>query len=249
MALLEEFEKQGNYLFKYRGVIPIAFLAAGLAAFVQTQLNGRGITDPITEEWYRTGCLIIGLLGLAVRVYTVGHTPKNTSGRNTADQLADELNTTGIYSIVRHPLYVGNFLMWLSVAMLTENVWFVCFFIFLYWVYYERIMFAEEQFLRGKFGVKYVEWAGQTPAFLPSLRRWKVPGLPFSLKKVLKKEKNGLFTLFVVFYLFECAGNVVEKTTFFRFTWLFYAAAGTVVVYLILKILKHYTTLLDEEGR
>jgi hypothetical protein len=58
-----------------------------------------------------------------------------------------------------------------------------------------------------------------------------------------------LFTLFVVFYLFECAGNVVEKTSVLRFSWLFYAAAGTVVLYLILKILKHYTTLLDEEGR
>ena len=34
---------------------------------------------------------------------------KNTSGRNTHDQVADSLNTSGIYSIVRHPLYVGNF--------------------------------------------------------------------------------------------------------------------------------------------
>lgn len=249
MALQEEFEKQGNYLFKYRGVIPIAFLAAGLAAFVQTQLTGRGISDPATEEWYRGGCLFMGLLGLAVRVFTVGHTPKNTSGRNTADQLADELNTTGIYSMVRHPLYLGNFLMWLGVALLTENIWFVCFFIFLYLVYYERIMFAEEQFLRRKFGDAYVQWASRIPAFIPSFRGWTPPGLPFSLKKVLKKEKNGLFTLFVVFYLFECTGNVVGKAPVFRFTWLFYVAAGTVVLYLILKILKHNTTLLDEEGR
>jgi hypothetical protein len=34
MALQEEFENQGNFLFKYRGIIPLVFLAAGIGAFV-----------------------------------------------------------------------------------------------------------------------------------------------------------------------------------------------------------------------
>jgi len=102
---------------------------------------------------------LISLCGLAIRVYTVGHTPANTSGRNTAGQLAESLNTTGIYSLVRHPLYLGNFFMWLGVALLIANFWFVIAFVFAYWIYYERIMFAEEQFLRTKFGPTYVEWA------------------------------------------------------------------------------------------
>jgi len=83
-------------------------------------------------------------LGLFIRAYAVGHTPANTSGRNTKEQLADELNTTGIYSMVRHPLYLGNFFMWLGAAVLTKNGWFIVAFILLYWIYYERIMFAEE---------------------------------------------------------------------------------------------------------
>ncbi|NLL27934.1 MAG: DUF1295 domain-containing protein [Bacteroidales bacterium] len=40
--------------------------------------------------------------------------PKGISGKNTEKQIADFLNTKGMYSIVRHPLYLGDFLMWLG---------------------------------------------------------------------------------------------------------------------------------------
>ena len=132
-----------------------------------------------------------------IRIYTVGHTPVGTSGRNTAGQVADSLNTTGIYSVVRHPLYLGNFLMWLGIALLTCNIGFVTAFILGYWIYYERIMYAEEQFLRRKFGDTYLHWAEQTPAFLSRFNRFKPSGLPFSWKKVAKKKKT-------VCLLFSC---------------------------------------------
>ena len=73
----------------------------------------------------------------------------NTSGRNTSEgQVADTINQTGMYSMVRHPLYVGNFIMWLGIALFTASIWFVLLFIAVYWLYYERIMYAEEQFMR-----------------------------------------------------------------------------------------------------
>ncbi len=99
---------------------------------------------------------------------TVGFAPKNTSGRNTAaGQMADELNVTGIYSIVRHPLYVGNFFMWLGPVLFLRSVWFTIVFCLVYWLYYERIMFAEEQFLRRKFGDAYDKWSEKVKAFIP----------------------------------------------------------------------------------
>jgi len=45
-------------------------------------------------------CLAISLLGLGVRIVTVGYVPKGTSGRNTRGQKANVLNTTGMYSLV-----------------------------------------------------------------------------------------------------------------------------------------------------
>jgi protein-S-isoprenylcysteine O-methyltransferase Ste14 len=249
MALQEEFEKQGNFLFRYRGGLPLIFLVLGIGAYVFTLLTSTGFAGRGGEDVYRLACLAVSFTGLVVRVITVGRTPRNTSGRNTSGQLADELNTTGIYSIVRHPLYLGNFFMWAGVAMLTENLWFFGLFVFLYWVYYERIMFAEEQFLRRKFGEAYENWAAGTPAFIPSFRNRIPSRLPFSWKKVIKSEKNGFFEIFLVFYVFQCAGDFIRQGRLFTMNWLFYAAAGSLVLYLVLKILKKKTGVLDEPGR
>jgi protein-S-isoprenylcysteine O-methyltransferase Ste14 len=249
MALQEEFEKQGNYLFKYRGILPLVILLAGIGAFIQTELISGGFQNPEMKEIYRFFCLFICFIGFGVRVYTVGYTPKNTSGRNTEGQLADELNTTGIYSLVRHPLYFGNFFLWLGVALLTENVWFSGLFVFVYWVYYERIMFTEELFLRQKFRTAYLEWARRTPAFIPSFKNRVAPKMPFSWRKVVKKEKNGFFAIFLVFFLFQCVGNFIHKIDIIDPNWLFYATVFTGVLYLVLKIIKKSTRLLDEENR
>ena len=178
----------------------------------------------------------------------MGYTPANTSGRNVAEQVADQLNTTGLYSVVRNPLYVGNFLMWLGIAMLTMNLWFIISFILLFWVYYERIIFAEEQFLTNKFGSVYTDWADKTPCFIPRLKGYVAPKLPFSWKKVIKKEKNGLLALLLVFWMMDVIGDLVSGVTP-RIGVLAIASMTMLVIYLILKYIKHNTTLLDEEGR
>ena len=67
-------------------------------------------------------------------------------------------------------------------------------------------MFAEEQFLRRKFGQTYTRWAEGVPAFIPTLSQFKTPNLSFSWRKVLKKEKNGLFAMFILFCLFYITG-------------------------------------------
>jgi protein-S-isoprenylcysteine O-methyltransferase Ste14 len=250
MALQEEMESQGNFLFKHRGTFPIIILIVGFLIYMHTIIQRDAIpeTSAYNGQLYVYICLVVSLFGLYIRSYTVGHTPANTSGRNTEGQLADVLNTSGIYSIVRHPLYVGNFFMWFGVAMLTYNLWFIVAFVFIYWVYYERIMFAEEQFLRKKFGTIYTSWASKTPAFIPSFGKFVKPNLPFSWKKVLKKEKNGLVAVFLIFFIFYAAGcYVTDKKVTDNF--LLYGTIASVILYFILKYLKNYTKVLDEEGR
>lgn len=250
MALQEEMESQGNYLFRHRGTFPIIILVIGFFVFLQSKMNTEIIQkeNPLTQTVYDYVCLFVSLFGLIIRSYTVGHTPANTSGRNTSGQLADVLNSTGIYSIVRHPLYLGNFFMWLGVAMLTVNFWFIVAFIFIYWVYYERIMFAEEQFLRKKFGTAYTLWASSTPAFLPAYKLFEKPGLPFSWKKVLKKEKNGLVAVFLIFFIFYAASCYVTNQKIDNL-FLIYSCIFSVALYFVLKYLKKYTKVLDESGR
>ncbi|WP_375585652.1 methyltransferase family protein [Cyclobacterium xiamenense] len=248
MALQEEFEAQGNWLFKYRSYIPIVLLLTGLALILSNQTTDfsssvRGNTAVLAYIYY-----CIGLIGLLIRAYTIGYTPRNTSGRNTtAGQVADQLNTTGIYSTVRHPLYLGNFITWLAIAFLTGNFWYVLLFVLMYWLYYERIMFAEEQFLRRKFGKDYLNWAEKVPAFIPNIRHFKKSPLRFSIKKVLRKEKNGVFAYMLVFAVFSGLKQMInQQPTDVVFVIL---AILSGAAYVLLKILKYKTSLLLETDR
>ncbi len=110
MALVHEFERSGNWLFKRSSWLPVFLVAAGI--FVMYLGNRQALIFDMRDELIFLG---VSLFGQMIRIFTVGFAPKNTSGRNTlSGQIADELNTTGIYSVVRHPLYVGNFFMWLG---------------------------------------------------------------------------------------------------------------------------------------
>jgi protein-S-isoprenylcysteine O-methyltransferase Ste14 len=250
MALIEEFEKQGVWLFRYRSVLPLVILFAGILVHTYTLLNPQHffIEGTHYEVYYTILCLMVSMAGLVLRVLTVGYTPANTSGRNVTTQIADVLNTKGMYSMVRHPLYLGNFFMWLGPAMLTGNWWFIASFCLLYWIYYERIMFAEEQFLRGKFGMDYLRWSQQTPPFFPRLKNYRKPAIRFSWKKVLKKEKNGLAAIFLIFAVFDIIEIILEEEGQPNYFYLG-GCLITAMLYLILKYLKKRTKLLNEEGR
>ena len=104
MALINEIEKQGNFLFKYRGQFPIVLFILAIP-FIY-------FTDSIClqiENNFTLAAIVLSSIGFVIRAYTIGTTPRGTSGRNTKEQVAEELNRTGIYSMLRHPLYLGNY--------------------------------------------------------------------------------------------------------------------------------------------
>lgn len=242
MTLQESFVKQGNFLFRYRSYLPLILVGAGIGVFVINSLYGKIPTD-LQYFSLEVASLIIALMGLLIRIITVGYTPAGTSGRNTKEQIAGEVNTTGIYSMVRHPLYLGNFLMWAGAAILVANIYFLIIFVLVYWIYYERIMCAEEQFLRNKFGKTYIEWAEQTPAFIPSCRNKIKSVHPFNLKKVLIKEKNGLAAVFILLFIFHniryaCVKGKIQIEN----NWILWCMLVSVVLYVFLKLIKKYSS-------
>lgn len=248
MALKEELQKQGDFLFTYRSSLPFILLVFGILIKIYQVLYEA---DSIVSEILESSAIYVGLFGLFIRVITVGYTPAFTSGRASIEgQVAESLNTTGLYSLIRNPLYLGNYFMWLAIAMLTGNIWFVIIFSLVFWIYYERIVYAEETFLRDKFGDVYLEWAKKTAVFLPKHFKYKKPELSFSWKKAMKKEKNGLFALFLLFVVFKTLGAYVEDQTYIiEETWLYVCTIATGFSYIVLKILKKYTNVLNEEGR
>lgn len=194
-------------------------------------------------------CLFISFIGLTIRILTVGHTPRRTSGRNTKKQIADQLNTTGMYSIVRNPLYLGNFFMGLGVVLFVHLWWLTLIYILVFWLYYERIIFAEEEFLKRKFGDKYLNWVQKTPVFFPNFKLYIKPELPFSLRIVLKREYNGFFAVISIMFVLEIAGEmVIHGKPDFDLGWIILVSFGF-LVWIILRSLKKYTKVLDVKGR
>jgi len=244
MALIHEFENSGNWLFRRRGWLPaIIFIPILAYLFIE---GSEKLSYNLAEEMVFLG---ISLFGLLLRIITVGRTPGKTSGRNTKKQLAEQINTNGIYSLVRHPLYLGNFFMWLGPVLFLRSISFTIIFGLAYWLYYERIMFAEEQFLRGKFGEEYDKWASRVPAFIPSFRNYKRAELPFSFRNILKRENTGFTLIFLVFALLDLARNFSEGGVLrMNNIWL-YLVIFAVIFWLVFRILRKNTTILNVKGR
>lgn len=251
MALREELRSQGNFLFKYRSYLPLGLLVFGIALKLWMVYESIGTEQFWLLKIMENIGIVVSLVGLGIRSHTIGYASKNTSGRNTSHgQVADSLNTTGLYSITRNPLYLGNYLMWLGIAMFTGSFWFVLVFSLIFWLYYERIIFAEEEFLRDKFGAQYLNWADKISPFIPFKLKWVKSGLPFSWKKVIKQEKNGLLALFLVFYILEFFSESVAQQKFvFEQTWLFIMTIVSGVTYVLIKLLDKNTSILDESDR
>ena len=246
MTLREEFESTGNWLFRWRSYLPLALIGIFLLALRGYEYPGHSIK---LDHLWEVLCLLISFLGLGIRILTIGNTPKGTSGRNTKKQLAETLNTTGMYSIVRNPLYLGNFFMGLGIALFAHLWWLTFIYILIFWLYYERIIFAEEAYLKDKFGNEYLKWANKTPLIIPKCSQYRKAGLPFSLRNVLKREYNGFFAIIVLLFILETVGEIfAEGRLEFDLGWILLLGIGF-IVWVTLRTLKRHTTILNVEGR
>ncbi len=246
MAFIHSFESEGNWLFKRRGTLPVVLFILALPAIYYTDYS----TLHSEFVWVLNVLAVLACIkGFLIRAYTIGTTPKGTSGRNTEQQVAEQLNSTGMYSMVRHPLYLGNYLMWIGIVLFTKNIPFVIIVSLLFWIYYERIMFAEERFLERKFGEDYLKWSLKAPAFIPKISQFKKSSVPFSLKSVLRREYSGALATVIGFAYIELMENVFQYHQWIIGRTTLIVLIVTVVVTIILRSLKHYTHVLDEEGR
>jgi protein-S-isoprenylcysteine O-methyltransferase Ste14 len=184
----------GRWLFRHRAWLPVALLGLVLAQIGVSASR----TAEVPVAW-TFACLGVSLLGFALRVHALGHAAPRTSGRDRDRFLAESLNTTGAYSVTRHPLYLANLLMWLGPVLVPRSAWLLAAVLVACWLFYRRILLAEEDFLRREFGGAYRDWAGRTPAFLPAPGRWVPPARPFNLRAVLRREYSSLFQLVLVF--------------------------------------------------
>ncbi len=206
--------RQGEFLFRHRSFIPLLLLPVWFCALQNSGWIELRFGDMV-EDIYDWLCLGVSAAGVMLRGAIVGFVPKRTSGRNTKKgQVADTLNTTGFYSIVRHPLYVANGIVLTGFLLASGSLWFFIIGILAFCVFYERIMFAEEEFLRSHFGSRYLDWAEKTPAFIPRPRLWVSSELHFSWRTALKREYLTIVGIVFAFTLMQWIEDISSTGTF-----------------------------------
>ena len=246
MKLDDHLEMSGTWLFRWRSYLPLLLLGMALASLREFKFpGGSRVLDLVWE----IVSALVGFVGVAIRGYAVGCAPQRTSGRNTREQVADALNTTGVYSIVRHPLYLGNTLMWLSVALFVESWPLVVVTLLVSTLYHERIIFAEEAFLERKFGETFRDWATRTPAVWPKFSLWQSPSLRFEWRHALQREYLGLFGLISVFFALDIVTDwlALHKLEFDP-AWTSVWVAG-IVMFVVVRFLRKRTRVLYVAGR
>ena len=246
MALQEELERQGSWLFRRRSEFPFLVLALML---LELWLDPPAPLAGTAAAAWAFLCLGIAFAGEAIRAVTVGRVPGGTSARQTREPGGGEVNTSGSYSVVRHPLYLGNFLIWIGLALWLRSWEFVVIVALVFWLYYERVMYAEEAYLRRAFAERYLAWAARTPAFLPRLSGWRKAELPFSWRVVVRREHSSCFAIVAVFAAEVFGRDLVGER---RFVWHPVVAASFgagLVVFAVAVLLTRHTSWLEVEGR
>jgi hypothetical protein len=154
--------------------------------------------------------------------------------------------------VVRHPLYLANYLIWAGLLVFTMNI---CVFLvvsLVYWIYYERIMLAEEAFLRSKYGDEFEEWAARVPAFLPKWSLYEGGMLQFSWKTFIRREYATLMSVLVSYTVVDyllfhliCVRNCPGDCCLTGERPMLWITLAYTVLALLIKLIKHKTHWLD----
>lgn len=253
MSLHDTMVKHGQTMFRYRSYLPLLIIPPLLIAMKESLWMEQIIGDGLEDIWVFL-CFLFSLFGLGIRAYTVGHVPGGTSGRNTTAQRAHHLNTTGMYSIVRNPLYLGNFIIILGVLLSIKVWWLVLLGTMAFFIYMERIILTEEKFLEDNYGQPYKDWRAKTPAIIPNFKLWQAPEMSFSWRTVLKREYPGFIAIGTAYFITEFITDIIFEGETLR-EWVIDDIAWPIMLLLVLSIgltlryLKKHTNVLKVEGR
>jgi protein-S-isoprenylcysteine O-methyltransferase Ste14 len=129
------------------------FVALLITDFIN-RVDPRNITN--LKDYHVLFGLGLVLSGLALRSWAAGTLHKRT-----------QLAKTGPYALVRHPLYLGSFLMMLGFGALIDdrrNIWFVLVPILVLYIF--RAL-QEEKLISAAFPDQWPAYAERVPRFLP----------------------------------------------------------------------------------
>jgi protein-S-isoprenylcysteine O-methyltransferase Ste14 len=171
-----------NHLFTYRSYTPIPFL---LVMLIFARPTGFSMAIGV----------VVAILGESIRFWGVSYAGSET--RTTGAVGGTQLVTSGPYSHLRNPLYLGNILLYLGIGIMSNALMpYLQFIALIYFVFqYSVIIRLEEQYLGDTFD-NWREYSANVGRFIPSLRGFKggrklEPDFP----RALRSERSSLLAL------------------------------------------------------
>ena len=145
-----------RWIYRYRGVLLTPpLLLALFSAFHETE----------SRLVWPTGIALV-LLGTGIRVLAQQHIHHRIKARQ-------DLTTTGLYSIIRNPLYVANTVLCLGAVVVSKEIWFVPIMLLYCGGLYALVVRYEEVCLLKEYGEPYRKYLSGVPRWLPRrLRFW-----------------------------------------------------------------------------
>jgi protein-S-isoprenylcysteine O-methyltransferase Ste14 len=156
----------------------------------------RNADAPAVDAARTAAGWVLALAGQALRIVTIGYQYIIRGGKSRR-VYAEGLVQGGVFAACRNPLYVGNLLIALGLALVVNSPAFYLVFIPFMVAAYASIVAAEEHFLGNKFGMQYAAYCQRVPrwrlcwsALAAELGRQR-----FDWRRVVVKEYNTAFTL------------------------------------------------------
>lgn len=236
-----ELARSGKALFTIRGSYIYVVIAGSIAIAWLTRDPGPFASEGSDQLWFCAG-IIVALSAALWRVVIGGFAALGTSGNAKKEAVAAELNTTGPYSVVRNPLYVGRIVNFTGLAMLSGSWEYTALVYLVSVLIYERISIYEEQFLASKFGDAHRAWAESVPALLPRLHGWIKPKYPFWWRRAIRREYKKLFQLATAIFVCQWAHDGFAITQDMT---AFYIYGGIVVIRLAIGAARQFGKVFD----
>jgi hypothetical protein len=139
-------------------------------------------------DWRIIVGLLIAALGQGWRIYAAGVIYKN-----------QKLATTGAYSLVRHPLYLGNLLILGGFTVACGNLIVVAIVIFFFLFYYPAAIRYEDSKLEQLFEDDWRSWSRNIPAMFPKGLKWQAnQDAEWNPRQSLVRNGEAVYTVFEV---------------------------------------------------
>ena len=171
-----------------------------------------------TETGLRIGVILV-LLGEAIRLWAngyVGHVKVNWTQKQRGDAKIGQLITGGPYAYVRHPLYLGTFIIGAGFCVVVGSLWMGVVALIFFLLVYQWRMGKEELILLDEWAEVFERYRSRVWPWIPNMRRYDRSTGTWSWKGIwASKEPKTFIWVIVLLILMYFRVEFIQKHELF----------------------------------